>query len=159
MNCMHLVQTVLIVIFALPICVEDVRSHLIRNSHLKMMLIACFGLHLYFLSTKTERLNLLTLLLASASVLLLLVLLNHLFGDVMGYGDIKLLSLLFLILALTKVEDFILWISLIWLWGGLHCIAVYLRHRSIRRLIAFAPSIFLGTLTYLATRLTPLLPQ
>jgi len=126
----------MVFLMALPICIADLASFRIPNIYLKILVypatvsLVVFG----FADGKT-----LTL---SCFMLFALFLLGA------GMGDLKLLSV---ILFTCELAPFPYMFNVFMIAIG-HIVTVAAFNRSIPTKIALAPSVFLGLVTYLATR-------
>ena len=127
-------MNIALVLFAIPICIADMRSFIIPNIYMKvlsyagLMHLSIFGIgHLQDLYV-------------SIAALLCLVF----FG--IGMGDIKLLGLI----LITKSYNAIEFLGTILLVASVHIVVLSVIHRKIPSKIPLAPSIFVGLLTYLA---------
>lgn len=125
-----------LLLLAVPICIADLSSFKIPNIYTKLLLysslihIAIFG----FISMHAT--------LTSIAILALL----FFFGT--GMGDLKLLGLIFLTVISNPLE----FIATVFVIAIIQIVISGATSRLIPRKIAFAPSIFLGLATYLATR-------
>jgi Flp pilus assembly protein protease CpaA len=150
-------EAVLCLTASVPIVLYDLRRHIITNSSLCKFSLAVLVLK------ATESLlgqsDFRQVLLTGASALALFLVLHWISGRSMGLGDVKLAVLLATLISPGSIHMFLLWISLIWIGGGVHALASAFRHRTIRRRIAFAPALFAGTLSYLAMGIWSSLPQ
>jgi prepilin signal peptidase PulO-like enzyme (type II secretory pathway) len=147
----------LCLIASVPIVLYDLRQHRITNSSLCRFGSAVFALRLAesFLGLN----NFLGALLDGVSALVLFLAVYWISGRSMGLGDVKLALVLATLASPGTIRMFILWFSMIWIWGGVHAMTSAIRYRTIRRRIAFAPALFAGTLTYLAMGIWSSLPQ
>jgi len=147
----------LCLIAAVPIVIYDLRHHRITNLSilafgtvlLALKLIestVCFGV-----ASRAIR--------DGATAFALFLVIYWLSGSSMGLGDVKLAPLLASLAGLGSFRNFILWISMIWMWGGVHALVSAFRNRTLHLRIAFAPALFAGTLTYLAVGIWSSLPQ
>lgn len=137
--CLKIVLLSLLIV-ALPIVVSDIVSHKIPNIYLKLMTVIA-GIMIFIFGLGSIKSWFVT------SVFLFLLLLVR-----TGMGDLKLIIVLLVYINPFypfAIVDFCLIISL---FGMVHLFIESLIHRRISREIALAPSIFLGFITYLATR-------
>ena len=147
----------LCLIAAVPIVIYDLRHHLITNSS-----ILAFGSAVLALKLIESRVCFGAALGAirdGASAFALFLVIYWVSGSSMGLGDVKLAPLLASLAGLGSFRNFILWISMIWMWGGVHALVSAFRNRTLHLRIAFAPALFAGTLTYLAVGIWSSLPQ
>jgi Flp pilus assembly protein protease CpaA len=133
-------MTYMLILFALPISIADMKEHKIPNIYLLLMfwaltpILVLFGLgDLYQLC-----------------VFLSVITLLHVLG--MGMGDFKLLSIIGLALNATGRDQLQFFTFSILLCASLHLLLYALFKRSLPDRIALAPSIFVGLSLYLATR-------
>ena len=150
-------EALLCLIASVPIVLYDLRRHIITNSSL-----CKFGLTALALKVAESLLghsDFRRVLLTGTSALVLFLVLYWISGRSMGLGDVKLAVVLAILISPGYIHMFILWISLIWIWGGGHALASAIRYRTIRRRIAFAPALFAGTFSYLAMGIWSSLPQ
>jgi Flp pilus assembly protein protease CpaA len=127
---------VALLLLAIPICIADMHSLVIPNIYTKLlayitlMHLAIFGF---------DRLsNVVT----SSAVLVFLVV----FG--IGMGDIKLLGLILITHPYSAIE----FVGSILVLAMVHIVVLIAFRRGIPSKIPLAPSIFVGFLSYLATR-------
>ena len=152
-----ILEAVLCLTASVSIVLYDLRRHLITNFSL-----FCFGLSVLALKVSESLLrqdNFLGVILAGSSALILFLVIYWVSGKSMGLGDVKLAVVLAFLVNPGSIRMFFLWISMIWIFGGMHGLASAFRHRTIRRKIAFAPALFVGTFTYLAMGIWSSLPQ
>lgn len=149
----------LCLIASLRIISYDLHHHLITNSSLRRFAFAIVLLKFVEFIVDTESVNLLGSIEDAVVALALFLSIYWISGSSMGLGDVKLATVLAALAALGSIRNFIFWFCAIWIWGGVHAFAVALRYRTFQRRIAFAPALFGGTLTYLATRIWSSLPQ
>jgi hypothetical protein len=140
-----------------PIVLFDLRHHLITNSSLRH-----FGFALLVLKLIESKLHIgifFGVFRDGLIALILFLCIYWLSGTSLGLGDVKLAGLLAALAGIGTIRNCIIWITIIWIWGGVHSLASAIRYRTLRRRIAFAPALFTGTLTYLAMRIWSSLPQ
>jgi hypothetical protein len=80
-------------------------------------------------------------------------------GFSMGMGDVKLAPILAALAGLGSIRGLMIWVCIIWVWGGACAIFSTLKCRTLHRRIAFAPALIAGTVTYLAMGISSSLPQ
>jgi Flp pilus assembly protein protease CpaA len=129
-------MNVALLCLAIPICIADVHSLVIPNIYNKILFyIALVHVAVYGLGRLQDDL-------ISIAVLLFLLL----FGT--GMGDIKLLALILLTHPYRAID----FIGSILLVAVVHIVVLIGIHRRIPFKLPLAPSIFMGFVTYLATR-------
>jgi len=119
-----------------PICISDMSSYVIPNMYTKILLYVAF-LHITLFGFGSLR-----ELLISGALLVSLVF----FG--IGMGDIKLLGLILITRPYSAI-DFVVRILVL---AMVHIVVLTAFRRAIPSKIPLAPSIFVGFLSYLATR-------
>ena len=125
-----------LLLLAVPICIADMSSLVIPNIYMKILsYITLVHLVLFGLGQFQA-------LIASIGILICLLF----FGT--GMGDIKLIGLI----MLTHPKSVIAFVGNILVVATVHIVVLIAIHRRIPRKIPLAPSIFVGLLTYLATR-------
>ena len=127
-------MNIALVLFAIPICIADMRSFIIPNIYMKvlsyagLMHLSIFGIgHLQDLCV-------------SIAALVCLEFFR------IGMGDIKLLGLILITHSYNTIE----FLGTILLVASVHIVVLSVIHRKIPSKIPLAPSIFVGLLTYLA---------
>ena len=133
-------MTYMLILFALPISIADMKEHKIPNIYLLLMLWALTPILVLFGLGDLYQL----------CIFLSVITLLHVLG--MGMGDFKLLSIIGLALNATGRDQLQLFILSILLCASLHLLLYALFKRSLPDRIALAPSIFVGLSLYLATR-------
>ena len=135
-------------IFALPICIADVKYHRIPNIYLTWM----------FYITAIERIFIGTTSINtffSASIVLL-----TLYGvSGIGMGDVKLVLLICLTLDFQVIVHFWIFICAIFACASIMVLLEFLLSGRIRREIALAPAIFMATALYLGARISGFLQE
>ena len=127
---------VLFLIAMMPIVVADLRHHVIPNIYLKYLsLFLCVTWIVHGIPQATY------IALSLISICLLAM-------AKFGMGDVKLLSILLLILQ-PKIEVFAAFLAL---FSVAHILISTARNRAIPASIPLAPAIFSALITYLATR-------
>ncbi|CAB4666963.1 MAG: hypothetical protein F2787_01915 [Actinobacteria bacterium] len=150
MNLVRIALGITIVFFALRISFYDLRFHRIRNTDLLVfasLSVTLIGidsvLHKrYFQCQKS--------LIFGALLFVLSFVVYCCFESSIGAGDIKLLPIVgFDLSYLTESNP---WQAIIWilLCGGLQGLLGFCRDRTFSQRIAFAPAIFLGSISYFA---------
>jgi Flp pilus assembly protein protease CpaA len=125
-----------LLLLALPICIADMYSLVIPNIYTKILFyVALIHVTLFGFGRLQEQM-------ISIAVLLCL----SIYGT--GMGDIKLLGLILITHAYSAIE----FVSAILLLAVVHIVVLMGIHRRIPSKIPLAPSIFVGLVTYLATR-------
>lgn len=150
-------DTFLCFIAGVPIISYDLRHHLITNTSLRR-----FGLTvavLKFMELGGGFGSLFQIIQDGIFALAMFLCIYWVSGSSMGLGDVKLAPILAILAGVGSIRDFIIWVSLIWIWGGVHAVLSALRYRTFHQRIAFAPALFTGTLTYLAMGIWSSLPQ
>ena len=120
----------------LPITIADLNQRIIPNIYLK--LLGCFMAFSFMMKGFPSSTLVFTVGIFSSFLFLLNV----------GMGDIKLL----VILILTFELDLIGYLVLVLAVASVHIVISSARKRAIPRLIPMAPAIFLGFITYMASR-------
>ena len=129
-------MNVALLLLAIPICIADMHSLVIPNIYTKLlayitlMHIALFGFHR------------LSNVVTSCAVLALLVVFR------VGMGDIKLLGLILITYPFSALQ----FVGSILVLAMVHIVVLIAFRRGIPSKIPLAPSIFVGFLSYLATR-------
>jgi hypothetical protein len=127
---------VALLLFAVPICIADLGSFIIPNIYLKiLMYFALINLFAFGM----ERLH---------NVIVWVVLLTGLSFLGIGMGDIKLIALILITHTLNAIDL----IGGIFLLAIVHIGVLMGFQRRVPTKIALAPSIFVGFITYMATR-------
>ena len=129
-------MNIALLLLALPICIADLNSFVIPNIYTKILVYIAL-IHLGFFGFGP-----LQAALISIGVLIFLVFLGT------GMGDIKLLGLILITHTYPAIE----FICVIFLFAAVHIVVLIGIHRRIPSKIPLAPSIFVGLVTYLATR-------
>ena len=125
-----------LLLLVLPICIADMHSLVIPNIYTKILFyVALIHVTLFGFGRLQEQM-------ISIAVLLCL----SIYGT--GMGDIKLLGLILITHAYSAIE----FVSAILLLAVVHIVVLMGIHRRIPSKIPLAPSIFVGFVTYLATR-------
>jgi Flp pilus assembly protein protease CpaA len=125
-----------LLLLAIPICIADMHSLVIPNIYTKTLFyVALIQVCLFGFGP-------IRALIVSAVILILLLI----FGT--GMGDIKLLGLILISHTYSAIE----FIAGILLLALVHIVVLMGIHRRIPSKIPLAPSIFMGIVTYLATR-------
>jgi Flp pilus assembly protein protease CpaA len=125
-----------LLLLAIPICIADMYSLVIPNIYTKTLFyIALMHVCLFGFGP-------LRALLVSAVILIFLLIFAT------GMGDIKLLGLILISHTYSAIEFF----GAILLLAVVHIVVLMGIHRRIPSKIPLAPSIFVGLVTYLATR-------
>jgi len=125
-----------LLLLAIPICIADMHSLVIPNIYTKILFyVALIHVCLFGFGP-------LHALIDSAVILIFLLI----FGS--GMGDIKLLGLILISHTYSAIE----FTGTILLLAVVHIVVLMGIHRRIRSKIPLAPSIFVGLVTYLATR-------
>lgn len=125
-----------LLLLAIPICIADMHSLVIPNIYTKIhFYVALIHVCLFGFGP-------LHALIVSAVILIFLLI----FGT--GMGDIKLLGLILISHTYSAIE----FIGTILLLAVVHIVVLMGIHRRIPSKIPLAPSIFVGLVTYLATR-------
>ena len=120
--------------FALPICIADMRSFIIPNIYMKVLsYVGLMHLSIFGIGHLQD-------IFVSIAALVCLVF----FG--IGMGDIKLLGLILITNSYNAVE----FLGAILLVASVHIVVLTGIYRKIPSKIPLAPSIFVGLLTYLA---------
>jgi len=141
-----------VVIFALYSVPLDLRQRRIPNSMLVTLFFCEFVI--VVVSGKLGK------ALVGGSAIFLVYLFVHTWSKkAIGAGDVKLVAVLGFGLAFTTLRESIIWTFSLWSFGAIHAVGAMVFRRSLRISIAFAPAIFLGTLTYLAAPIWSSLPQ
>lgn len=125
-----------LLLLAIPICIADMHSLVIPNIYTKTLFFVVL-IHVCLFGFGPLR-----ALIVSAVILIFLLI----FGT--GMGDIKLLGLILITHAYSAIE----FVSAILLLAVVHIVVLMGIHRRIPSKIPLAPSIFVGLVTYLATR-------
>lgn len=125
-----------LLLLAIPICIADMHSLVIPNIYTKILFYVAL-LHVSFFGF-----GILQESMISIAVLLCL----SIFGT--GMGDIKLLGLILISHTYSAIE----FIGAILLLAVVHIVVLMGIDRRIPSKIPLAPSIFMGLVTYLATR-------
>lgn len=129
-------MTTIVFLLAIPMCISDLATFRIPNIYNKLLgYLAAFHLTLFGL-------------LEGNALLISLVMLVLLFFLGTGMGDLKLLLAIFCIFELKPIS----FIVIVLLIAFAHIVTTAAFKREIPSKIAFAPSIFAGLATYLATR-------
>jgi Flp pilus assembly protein protease CpaA len=124
----------MLLLFAIPICIADMRSFIIPNIYLKVLsYVGLMHLSIFGIGHLQD-------VFVSIAVLVCFVF----FG--IGMGDIKLLGLILITNSYNVVE----FLGAILLVASVHIVVLTGVHRKIPSKIPLAPSIFVGLLTYLA---------
>ena len=125
-----------LLLLAIPICIADMHSLIIPNIYTKILFyVALLHVSLFGFGILQESM-------ISIAVLLCL----SIFGT--GMGDIKLLGLILISHTYSAIE----FIGAILLLAVVHIVVLMGIDRRIPSKIPLAPSIFMGLVTYLATR-------
>lgn len=125
-----------LLLLAIPICIADIHSLVIPNIYTKILFyVALIQVSFLGFGRLQEQM-------ISIAVLLCL----SIYGT--GMGDIKLLGLILITHAYSAIE----FVSAILLLAVVHIVVLMGIHRRIPSKIPLAPSIFVGLVTYLATR-------
>ena len=125
-----------LLLLAIPICIADMHSLVIPNIYTKTLFYVAL-MHVCLFGFGPLR-----ALLVYAAILIFLLI----FGT--GMGDIKLLGLILISHTYSAIE----FIAAILLLALVHIVVLMGIHRRIPSKIPLAPSIFVGLVTYLATR-------
>ena len=153
------IQVAILCLAGVFISFHDLRFHRIRNSSLIKFVfwkIAFKILNWVCFNSPADFSEIIYALLVTFSIFLLLYFLSK--GS-LGMGDVKLAPLLAFLVEIENVENFILWFGHIWFWGGLHALGQLVATRKWRQNIAFAPALFLGSMSFVAIRMWGSLPQ
>jgi leader peptidase (prepilin peptidase) / N-methyltransferase len=142
---------------SIPIISYDLRYHLITNRSL--LRFSGMVLLLKFVEFGGGVEMFIEIIQDGAKALVLFLIIYLLSGASMGLGDVKLAPILAALAGIGTAKGVAIWVSLIWIWGGVHALLSALRYRTFRQRIAFAPALFTGTLTYLAMGIWSSLPQ
>lgn len=129
-------MNVVLLLLALPICIADIGSYVIPNIYTKILFYIAL-VHVGLIG-----LPLLQDVMISSVVLICLLFVGT------GMGDIKLLGLI----LITHPYSAIAFIGSILLLAVVHIVVSIGIDRKIPSKIPLAPSIFVGFITYLATR-------
>jgi leader peptidase (prepilin peptidase)/N-methyltransferase len=141
----------------IPIISYDVRHHLITNVAICRF---CLGvLALKSIESLVNGGHLISAISGGLCSLGIFLGIYWLSGSSLGLGDVKLAAVLGSLVEPWSIRTLILWTLMIWLWGGAHALISAIWHKSFRERIAFAPSLIMGTLTYLAMGIWSSLPQ
>lgn len=125
-----------LLLLAVPICIADMNSLVIPNIYTKILFYVAL-IHVCLFGFGPLR-----ALIVSSVILIFLMI----FGT--GMGDIKLLGLILISHTYSAIE----FIGAILLLAVVHIVVLMGIHRRIPSKIPLAPSIFVGLVTYLATR-------
>ena len=154
---MHFITYFLLSFFAVLISFEDMKSHRIRNNYL-----LCF---FSLLSVANILVGKLQDQLFSGSLMFFIftifyaVTLSFPKKATMGFGDIKLISVISFGYFEPTFRTFELFFLLLWLGLLIHICVLLISQRQIVTRIPMAPSIFLAAGLYLFTPIALLLPQ
>ena len=129
-------MNVALLLLAIPICIADMHSLVIPNIYTKLLAYITL-MHLAFFGF-----NRLSNVITSCAVLVFLVV----FG--IGMGDIKLLGLI----LITHPYSAMQFVGSILVLAMVHIVVLIAFRRGIPSKIPLAPSIFVGFVSYLATR-------
>lgn len=125
-----------LLLLAIPICIADMHSLVIPNIYTKILFYVAL-IHVFLFGFGPLR-----ALIVSAVILLFLLIFRT------GMGDIKLLGLILISHTYSAIDFF----GAILLLAVVHIVVLMGIHRRIPSKIPLAPSIFVGLVTYLATR-------
>lgn len=127
-------MNIALLLFAIPICIADMSSFVIPNVYLKALsYVGLIHLSIFGIGHLQD-------LCVSFVALVFLVFFR------IGMGDIKLLGLIFITHSFHSIE----FLGNIFLVASVQIVVLTGIHRKIPSKIPFAPSIFVGLLTYLA---------
>ena len=129
-------MNIALLLLAIPICIADMHSLVIPNIYTKILFYVVL-IHVFLFGIGPLR-----ALIVSAVILIFLLIFRT------GMGDIKLLGLILISHTYSAIEFF----GAILLLAVVHIVVLMGIHRSIPSKIPLAPSIFVGLVTYLATR-------
>ena len=129
-------MNIALLLCAIPICIADMRSFVIPNIYTKVLFyVGLIHLSMFGIGHLQD-------VIVSIAVLICLFFLGT------GMGDIKLLGLILITHSYNAIE----FVGTILLVASVHIVVLVAIHRTIPSKIPLAPSIFVGLLTYLATR-------
>jgi Flp pilus assembly protein protease CpaA len=124
----------MLLIFAIPICIADMRSFIIPNIYMKVLsYVGLMHLSIFGIGHLQD-------IFVSIAALVCLEFFR------IGMGDIKLLGLILITHSYNALE----FLGAILLVASVHIVVLTGIHRKIPSKIPLAPSIFVGLLTYLA---------
>jgi Flp pilus assembly protein protease CpaA len=153
----HFINYLTFVLFAVVISVEDIKTHKIRNADLLKYLMILLLVQIFCGKVRYQ-------LLAGACMLAIFVMI-YLVGSVLpkkagiGFGDVKLISVMAFGYIEPSFRAFAIFFILLWLALLIHIGMLFIFHRSMHSHVPMAPSIFLATGLYLFTPIAFLLPQ
>ena len=127
-------MNIILLIFAIPICIADMRSFIIPNIYMKVLsYVGLMHLSIFGIGHLQD-------IFVSIAALVCLEFFR------IGMGDIKLLGLILITHSYNTIE----FLGFILLVATVHIVVLTGIHRKIPSQIPLAPSIFVGLLTYLA---------
>ena len=152
-----ILDVALCVLAGIPIISYDMRHHLITNVAICRF---CLGtLALKSIESFVDGAHLIPAIRGGLCSLGIFLGIYWLSGSSLGLGDVKLAAVLGCLVESWSIQTLTLWTLMIWLWGAAHALIAAIWHQSFRERIAFAPSLIMGTLTYLAMGIWSSLPQ
>jgi len=149
----QILQILLLAAISFPLCRYDILHHRILNSHLLKSAAILIPLTVVVELLQHGYLDIFRAMLCSAFFGTAILIASIMSGMSLGMGDIKLITLLSAVLALTTLAQYMDWLVWVIACSGINLLFHVVRWRTIRGRIAFAPSLMVGTLVYLATRI------
>ena len=140
-------------IVGIPISLSDFRHHKIYNRDLLASLILFIPLLATSVLTSHQVARFYRSLLYALIFFCAQYILVSIRGSALGMGDVKLLSLIAVTLSLSSLHQYQVWLFWIASISGITALWDAVKWRTIGGRITFAPSVFAGTLAYLATRI------
>jgi len=147
----------LLILAGVPIVLHDLRHHLITNSSLRRFASAVLAIKL--IESLLGFTTLIRVFQDAAWAAALFLAIYWLSGSALGVGDVKLAPILAALAGLGSIRELMIWVCIIWAWGGACAFFSVLKWRTLHRRIAFAPALIAGTVTYLAMGISSSLPQ
>ena len=143
--------------FAAIICVEDLRSHRIRNTYIFWFFNALLFINISLGNVQHQFL--------AGFLMLSIFTLFYLCGLILfrtasiGFGDVKLTSVIAFGYIQPTFRTFELFFALLWVALLIHFGVLLIKKRKLRTHVPMAPSIFFAAGLYLFTPIGLLLPQ
>ena len=150
---MRILQILILAVISFPICKYDILHHRILNSHLLKSAAILIPFTVVVELLQHGYLDIFRAMLCSALFGIAILIASIMSGMSLGMGDIKLITLLSAVLALTTLVQYMDWLVWVIACSAINLLFHVVRCRTIRGRIAFAPSLMAGTLVYLATRI------
>ncbi|MCX6435080.1 MAG: hypothetical protein NTY21_03175 [Actinobacteria bacterium] len=149
----QILQLLIFAVISFPISNYDILHHRILNSHLLKSAAILIPFTVVVELLQHGYLDIFRAMLCSTLFGIVILIASIMSGMSLGMGDIKLITLLSAVLALTTVAQYMDWLVWVIACSGISLLFHVVRCRTVKGRIPFAPSLMAGTLVYLATRI------